>query len=827
MKSDLSRSIVRPLALLVCLPFVSAGCGGDGGSPTSPPNTDPNQEPSTSIESPGSESSILEGDTVHLEGSATDPEDGELSGSSLMWESSEDGQLGTGEEIETASLSVAEHSVRLIATDSEGLKDTAEVSIIIDKAVAGNMESSQSLDDPSTLTVRHGASEATVEEDGTFKMGAPNNDGVLMALDPDSVPRLLSLAFSEDTTVELSPESTAETVGLLVTDLIFIKERAEARSILKDLPEYTTFKDRLLTELDERADALSDPSSEMVQALKNLDQAVTERLASQNSGSALRTSRTTSETVSQMAESTNQNTSISVEPARIIPEMYFGLTTTETSDDSFTLTLANWGNPGVAFLLYEGTAEIPQTEKVVWSGKVEGLGTYGWFLKGPQGCPPIDLSEVREVGRDECVWKERPELDPSQTYTLWVAGGPGSTGLFNFFSEEDPVQTTPPPFVGKLNAFDVPFAEVNAELEATSLNFQVTGVFAGLDLGGASVGGTIANKLGLQGLPAEGFRVVADEATKSVTEHLASRARNSGTPMNQLTFDWDQLTESERNDLAQQVHSRAYDRTVTNTEREIRDNPPSPDWGVEPLATAVGNLVGGLSKGVADGLFGIHMHTGAEAARTKSWERFTINSDIRDGQVVYKEDFSSDPGFTVPYDPNSGEFFQWDSENGWYEVRFTDANGHPPKFGVTPEFADVDGSFHARMDIQLVDGAWGQNPGAQFVKDVPSGETNQSMQWDHPGADDKFTVADSAGNGVQEFSPRRDIWYRFTVTYDESANSADIEIVERATGDVFLSRQDVTFHPGLFRRIALGDDPDNNEGGPVEMWFDNIVIEKR
>jgi len=91
----------------------------------------PNQAPSTSISAPGNGSSSTQGQTVNFAGSATDPEDGALSGASLVWQSSIDNQIGTGTSVGTSSLSVGTHTIRLIATDSQGAADTASISVTV------------------------------------------------------------------------------------------------------------------------------------------------------------------------------------------------------------------------------------------------------------------------------------------------------------------------------------------------------------------------------------------------------------------------------------------------------------------------------------------------------------------------------------------------------------------------------------------------------------------------------------------------------------------------------------------------------------------------
>lgn len=83
--------------------------------------------PTASISSPTDQSIFNEGDVVTFEGSASDPTEGELSGTSLEWSSDADGSLGTGQTITTSDLSGGPHAVTLTATDADG--NTASVSV--------------------------------------------------------------------------------------------------------------------------------------------------------------------------------------------------------------------------------------------------------------------------------------------------------------------------------------------------------------------------------------------------------------------------------------------------------------------------------------------------------------------------------------------------------------------------------------------------------------------------------------------------------------------------------------------------------------------------
>jgi len=89
------------------------------------------QAPVATIISPSNGAQFDLGDNVHLEGSATDVQDGQLTGNDLEWFSNIDGSLGFGEDLYISSLSQGPHSITLIATDSDDYTGEDEVSINI------------------------------------------------------------------------------------------------------------------------------------------------------------------------------------------------------------------------------------------------------------------------------------------------------------------------------------------------------------------------------------------------------------------------------------------------------------------------------------------------------------------------------------------------------------------------------------------------------------------------------------------------------------------------------------------------------------------------
>lgn len=81
---------------------------------------------------------------LSLEGFGYDLEDGQLDGSSLVWESDLDGMLGKGDQLIGLALSVGEHEITLTATDSDGRKANATVRVVVEEEVTGLTASNNS-----------------------------------------------------------------------------------------------------------------------------------------------------------------------------------------------------------------------------------------------------------------------------------------------------------------------------------------------------------------------------------------------------------------------------------------------------------------------------------------------------------------------------------------------------------------------------------------------------------------------------------------------------------------------------------------------------------
>ena len=90
-----------------------------------------NQWPTATITSPANYATFSTGETITFTGSATDHEDGPLTGASLVWTSSLDGQIGTGTSFTRSDLSEGTHRITLNAKDSGGTNGATNVIISV------------------------------------------------------------------------------------------------------------------------------------------------------------------------------------------------------------------------------------------------------------------------------------------------------------------------------------------------------------------------------------------------------------------------------------------------------------------------------------------------------------------------------------------------------------------------------------------------------------------------------------------------------------------------------------------------------------------------
>jgi len=89
-----------------------------------------NTPPTVTITAPANGASVAQGTSVTFTGTATDPEDGTISGS-LTWTSSLNGIIGSGASFSTSTLSVGTHTVTASVTDSGGSPGSASRTLTV------------------------------------------------------------------------------------------------------------------------------------------------------------------------------------------------------------------------------------------------------------------------------------------------------------------------------------------------------------------------------------------------------------------------------------------------------------------------------------------------------------------------------------------------------------------------------------------------------------------------------------------------------------------------------------------------------------------------
>src|SRR5690606_29854317 len=90
--------------------------------------------PEVSVSSPLDGSIFAEGESVELSGTATDVEDGDLSGA-IAWSSDRDGPLGDGSSLSVSTLSAGVHVLTATVVDSALQSASASVSVAVEPTV--------------------------------------------------------------------------------------------------------------------------------------------------------------------------------------------------------------------------------------------------------------------------------------------------------------------------------------------------------------------------------------------------------------------------------------------------------------------------------------------------------------------------------------------------------------------------------------------------------------------------------------------------------------------------------------------------------------------
>ena len=127
------------------------------------------------------------GKEISFKGLARDFKDGALSEDSLVWESSIDGQIGTGKEFTEDTLSEGTHIITLTATNSQGESNSSSITIAIGEVTP-----------TTTTTTTTTAAADTTTSIGTTTTTATQTDTGIIILSSDSESDLLFYIVHED-----------------------------------------------------------------------------------------------------------------------------------------------------------------------------------------------------------------------------------------------------------------------------------------------------------------------------------------------------------------------------------------------------------------------------------------------------------------------------------------------------------------------------------------------------------------------------------------------------------------------------------------------------
>jgi hypothetical protein len=90
------------------------------------------QNPTCTIDAPADGAARQFDEQWTFEATATDPQDGALSGTSVQWESDLAGSLGTGATLQTTLSPSGNHVIECIVTDSDGNSSSSQISVTVE-----------------------------------------------------------------------------------------------------------------------------------------------------------------------------------------------------------------------------------------------------------------------------------------------------------------------------------------------------------------------------------------------------------------------------------------------------------------------------------------------------------------------------------------------------------------------------------------------------------------------------------------------------------------------------------------------------------------------
>ena len=210
-------------------------------------------------------------------------------------------------------------------------------------------------------------------------------------------------------------------------------------------------------------------------------------------------------------------------------------------------------------------------------------------------------------------------------------------------------------------------------------------------------------------------------------------------------------------------------------------------------------------------------------------------------QLVYSEDFSSDPG----YDSLNSLYAFWDAVGASYFACSLDVDsGYGYYMAYSPGFPIVVGDFTVAFDFVILAPDWGCYPGIVFQNtDVPDPEQPDGYEvafcakysWsDH--VPRRFMLQSQHGvELLSDSSPTVGEWYRFVIAYYSSSQTVDWTVESLDSGVVFHQVSGASFPISTgFNRLYIGEisqPPSYGEHSAIRIddieVFDGIVPVER
>jgi len=198
-------------------------------------------------------------------------------------------------------------------------------------------------------------------------------------------------------------------------------------------------------------------------------------------------------------------------------------------------------------------------------------------------------------------------------------------------------------------------------------------------------------------------------------------------------------------------------------------------------------------------------------------------------QVFYDQPFTTDPGYYLAgYTPQAGEVFQWDSVNGWYEVKILEQPGGIMKYAYSPVFPQVSNtSFTLQFDFNLLSSSTGMPMGINFFSS--NGSFDQSVRLMITGTNDlrmHFYMPPGMNWNYSSALTTLGHWYRVIIDYDHTMGNASIHVTDLTNATLFYSKSNAAFNVNAIDQVALGFVTNNVDGVSATMLYDNILLKR-